>query len=133
MITVNPKVERTLSFRVDDCPSGHAYRTKFGLHKWKKIYRKQLKGYENDAVKGHYYSEIKLVRFIDRKSKLYDRPNFAFGSKPIVDILVDKGLLKGDDPGTLRKEEYFQEVDPSIKFCHIRVTLSGLKPLEETK
>jgi len=132
-----PKTDKTftmtLALTVSDCPSGHAYRTKFGLHKWKKKYKKELQGYENMAIKGHYFSEIKLVRWIDKKSKYYDRPNFAFGSKPIVDILVDKGLLKGDDPLTLRKEDYFQELDSSIKFCYIKITLSGLKKLEETK
>ncbi len=120
-------------FRVDDCPSGHKYRTKFGLAGWKKKYKNQLKGYERQAIKGHYFSKIEIRRFYDKKTKRpYDYANFAFGAKPIIDVLVEKGLLKGDDPASLH-EEYFQEFNPDIQFGHIKVTLSGLKKLEETK
>ena len=128
------QTDTIITFRVDDCPSGHKYRAKFMvLAGWKKKYRKQLKGYENHAVKGHYFSKIEIRRFYDKKTKRpYDYANFAFGAKPIIDVLVEKGLLKGDDPASL-KEEYFQDYDPKIKFGHIMVTLSGLKKLEEKK
>jgi len=125
---------KIITFNVDDCPSGHKYRTKpIVLHGWKKKYARQLVGYEHDAVPGYYFSKIVLRRFYDKKtSRPYDYANFAFGAKPIIDVLVEKGLLKADDPASL-EEEYFQEYNPNIKVRYIRVTLSGLKKLEEKK
>jgi hypothetical protein len=52
--------------------------------------------------------KVTLTRLIGKNGKLYDADNLVAGCKPLVDVLVMRGLLQGDAPHQV-VVEYQQE------------------------
>lgn len=65
---------------------------------------------------------IKVIRWIKDKRSLYDEDNLTGGLKPIIDSLVQEGVLQDDTTGLLRVEKPQQRigaprVEVTIKDC----------------